>query len=207
MSRPHIKAVIFDLGNVLIDFDHFIAARRIRAFTDKTPKEIYCLFFDSGLTGLFEEGRITPVKFFSEVEKTLDLKIDFATFLPIWNEIFFLTEQNRRVYELAKGLRNSYRLGLLSNINILHYEYLKNNFPVFDAFHHIMTSFELGQRKPSPFVYQKALEMLQVQAGDVFYTDDRPELVAEAKRLGLRCAVFTGIEALKKDLLAIGITS
>ena len=205
MSSPHIKAIIFDLGNVLIDFDHSIAARRICELTNKTQGEIYRLFFDSGLTALFEEGKIAPDKFFSEVKNTLNLKIDYEVFLPIWNEIFFLTERNRQVYELAKGLKSNYQTGILSNINILHYEYLKNNFPIFDVFHHVMVSFELGKRKPHHLIYQKALKALRVGAGEVFYTDDRPELVASAKGLGLCGAVFTGIEALKKDLLGTGI--
>jgi putative hydrolase of the HAD superfamily len=204
INRP-IKAIIFDLGNVVIDFDHTIAARKICRLCAKTMREVYRLFFDSGLTALFEEGKVTPGDFFSEVKKLLSLKIDYASFLPIWNEIFFLTERNRQVYNLAKNLKGSYRIALLSNINILHYNYLKDNFPIFDVFEYIMLSFELGQRKPHPLIYQKTLETIGVEAQDVFYTDDRPELIASAGALGLVGTVFTGIASLKRDLLNIGV--
>ncbi len=200
-----IKAVIFDLGNVLIDFDHTIAAKKISMFADKTPQEIFNLFFDSGLTALFEEGKIAPLNFFSEVKKMLNLELEYNQFLPIWNEIFFLTEKNQAVYNLAKILKDHYKIALLSNINVLHFEYLKKNFSVFDVFHNIVTSFEVGYRKPDPLIYKKTLDLLKATPQNTFYTDDMAELTEKACRLGIRGFVFRGIEQLKIDLLDSGI--
>ena len=205
VRKGGVKAVIFDLGNVLIDFDHTIAAKRISGFTDKTPQEIFNLFFDSELTALFEEGKISPLIFFSEVKKMLNSKLDYAQFLPIWNEIFFLSEKNQAVYSLAKLLRGRYKIALLSNINILHFDYLKKNFSVFDAFQNIVTSFEYGIRKPDPLIYKKALDLLEISPQNAFYTDDRPELIEKACTLGIRGFVFRGIEQLKRDLSGNGI--
>ncbi len=205
MDNNHIEAIIFDLGNVLVDFDHTIAAKKISKFTTKSPQEIFNLFFDSELTGLFEEGKISPLEFFLKVKKMLNLKLDYEQFLSIWNEIFFLTEKNQAVYNLAKNLRNHYKIVLLSNINILHFDYLKKNFSVFDVFHHIITSFELGFRKPHPFIYQKTFNIIETLPHNIFYTDDRFELVESACRLGIHGFTFEGIEQLKKDLLVSGI--
>ena len=69
-----IKAIIFDLGNVLLDFDHRLAAERVSKFTDKSAEEILNLFFDSELTGLFEEGKIAPAEFFLKIKEALNLK-------------------------------------------------------------------------------------------------------------------------------------
>ena len=205
MENNKIKAVIFDLGNVLVDFDHMIAARRISAFTDKDPQEIFNMFFDSELTGLFEEGKITPPVFFSEIKKMLNLRLDYNRFLPIWNEIFFLTEKNQAVYNLAKVLKKEYKVALLSNINILHHDYLKKNFSVFDAFHNIITSFESGIRKPDPLIYKKALDLLKAAPQNTFYTDDRAEFIEKACTLGIRGFVFRDAEQLKRDLSGNGI--
>lgn len=203
--KNNIRAVIFDLGRVLIDFDHFQAARRISGFCDKKEDEIFQMFFDSPLTVSFGEGKISPLDFFAQVKKALDLKLDYAAFVPIWNEIFFLTEENKKVYHLAKKLRENYRVALLSNVNVLHFEFIKERFPILDAFHSIITSFEAGVGKPHPLIYRKALDALAVSAGDAFYTDDRAELVEESRKLGIRGFVFTGVEQLIKDLLASGI--
>ena len=200
-----VKAIIFDLGNVLIDFDHMMAARKISGFTDMAAQDIFDLFFDSSLTASFEEGRISPRDFFSKVKKKLNLKLDYEGFVPIWNEIFFLSEKNRAVYQLAKSLKGRYKLSVLSNVNFLHLEYIKKKFPIFDAFHNVITSCELGFNKPDPAIYKKALEILGVEPGDAFYTDDRAELIEKAKELGIRSFVFTGVEQLRKDLRGSGV--
>lgn len=205
MENHNIKAVIFDLGNVLVDFDHTIAARRIAAFSHKSAQEIFGLFFDSELTGLFEEGKITPQEFFLKVKDALSLKLGYATFVPIWNEIFFLSKKNREVYNIANSLSRHYKAALLSNINISHFNYLKKNFPVFNAFHHIITSYEAGLRKPHPLIYQKALQILESQAENVFYTDDRAELVEKASELGIRAFHFQSVDKLAEDLLSAGV--
>lgn len=200
-----IEAVIFDLGNVLIDFDHRIAASRIAGFTDKAPDEIFGLFFDSELTRLFEEGKISPQNFFLKVKEILSFKLSFDEFTAIWNDIFFLTGENLAVYKLAQDLKRRYKSTLLSNINVLHLEYIKKRFPVFDAFHNVIVSCELGIRKPKAEMYCAALKMLGVAAGNTFYTDDRPELVESASSLGIRGFVFQGVEKLKRDLAGAGI--
>jgi putative hydrolase of the HAD superfamily len=205
MDNNKINVIIFDLGNVLVDFNHRIAADRISKFTEKSPDEIFNIFFDSELTGLFEEGKISPKDFFSKIKDMLNLELDYDAFLPIWNEIFFLTKENLAVYNLAKQLKNNYKIALLSNINILHFDYLKEKFPVFDAFHNIIASYEVGARKPHPLIYKKTLDILESLPRQVFYTDDRPELAQSAKELGIRGFVFRGIEQLKEDLVNSGV--
>jgi len=200
-----IKAIIFDLGNVLIDFDHRIAAKKISKLSGKSMDEIFMLFFDSPLTGLFEEGKISAQDFFLKVKEMLGLKITFEEFIPVWNGIFFLSEKNHAVYKMVQQLRDRYRILLLSNINILHFAYIKEQFLVFEPFHHVVTSFDLKMRKPDPEIYQKALALLGTKAEETFYTDDRPELVSAAKQLGIRGFVFEGKEQLKKDLLSVGV--
>lgn len=200
-----IKAVIFDLGNVVINFDHSIAARRISCFTDKNPQEIYNLFFNSPVTQAFEEGKIAPLDFFLAVKEMLALEISYEAFLPIWNEIFFLTEENRVVYRLAKSLNHNYKLAVLSNVNILHMDFVRKNFPVFDAFHYVFTSYELGCIKPNPLIYKKVLELLSVSPSETFYTDDRAELIEKAAELGIRAFVYKSPEQLKEDLSKCGI--
>ncbi|MCM8796917.1 MAG: HAD family phosphatase [Candidatus Omnitrophica bacterium] len=200
-----IKGIIFDLGNVLIDFDHRIAAERISCFSDKNAEDIYNLFFDSALTATFEKGKISPQDFFLSLKQMLNLNIDYQTFLPIWNEIFFLTQKNQAVYQLAKGLKSRYHTALLSNINKLHFEYLKDKFTVFDAFHRLFTSYELGYRKPEPEIYEKALGLLGLAPEECFYTDDRQELVEAALKMGINAFVFSNVAKLKESLAETGI--
>jgi putative hydrolase of the HAD superfamily len=204
-TRAKIKVIVFDLGRVVLDFDHHIAAERMSRFTDKTPRQIFNLFFDSELTRLFEAGRITPKNFFLVVEKTLKLELSYRQFLPIWNQIFFLSKKNTAVYRIASALKEKYRLAILSNINILHFNYIKKNFPVLNVFHHFILSYKVGVIKPEPLIYRKALQILSVSPENVFYADDRSELVEGAKALGIRAFVFQDPRQLKRDLLSCGV--
>jgi putative hydrolase of the HAD superfamily len=201
-----IKVILLDLGNVLIDFDYNISAQRIAHFCGKPPKEIAGLFFDSEITALFEAGKIAPPDFFAKLKEMLGLKLSYAAFTPIWNEIFFLSAKNRSVYSLVNNLKSRYRVVLISNIDILHYEYLKRYFPVFDIFDDLFLSYELGLVKPNPLIYQRALEALKAGPASVFYTDDRPDLVKSAQGLGIKSFVFNGFARLKSDLLSAGVS-
>ncbi|MCX5709436.1 MAG: HAD family phosphatase [Candidatus Omnitrophica bacterium] len=200
-----IKGIIFDLGDVILDFDHRIAAAKIAKFTDMSGEDIYDLFFDSTATGLFEEGKISPEDFFKIVKEKLDLKLNFEEFVPIWNEIFFFSEKNLAAYNIARSLKNNYRVVLLSNINFLHLEYIKKTFPILDAFHDILASCELKLRKPDARIYSKALEVLGTQPAETFYTDDRADLIEGARKLGLNGFVFSSAIALKADLAGFNI--
>ncbi|MFA5361664.1 MAG: HAD family phosphatase [Candidatus Omnitrophota bacterium] len=204
-SNASIQGIIFDLGRVLVDFDHGIAARKLSGVMHKTPQEVYDLFFSSGLTQLFEAGKLSPEEFFLKIKEALGLCMEYDDFLPVWNGIFFLSDENKALYGLVKGLRKRYKVLLLSNINVLHYNYLKEHFPVFDVFHAVVTSFETGVIKPDPRIYRKALEVLAMPAQTVFYTDDRPELIEGALSLGIKGFVYRGVEQLKIDLSSCGI--
>lgn len=195
-----IKVILFDLGKVLVDFDHKRATQRISAFCHKTPIEIYNLFFESSVTIDFEAGKITPEKFYQAVKDMLDLKLSYESFIPIWNDIFFLSPKNRLVFKLVNTLRANYKTALLSNINILHYQHIKKNFPVFGVFNKVFLSFELGLIKPDKKIYSKVIEDLKVNPQEIFYTDDRSELVESAKSLGIKASVFVNFEQLINDL-------
>jgi len=201
-----IKVLLFDLGRVLVDFDHLRAAQRIAGFCSKTPAQIYDLFFESGVTIAFEAGKITPEDFYLQVQQMLDLKLSYVSFEPIWNDIFFLSAKNRLVFGLVNSLRVNYKTALFSNINILHYEHLKKNFPVFGAFDKIFLSFQMGLVKPDKEAYNVVIQGLGVVPEEIFYTDDRPELVESAKSLGIQGCVFTNFSQLVSDLGNHGIT-
>jgi len=200
-----IKVLLFDLGRVLVDFDHLRAAERLAAFCSKTPRQIYDLFFESEATLAFEAGKISPQDFYLQVKQVLDLKLSYTSFEPIWNDIFFLSAKNRSVFGLVNNLRVNYKTAMLSNINILHYEYLKKNFPVFGVFDKVFLSFQLGFIKPDKEAYNLVIRGLKVSPQEIFYTDDRPELVESAKSLGLRGCVFTSFSQLISELRDNGI--
>jgi putative hydrolase of the HAD superfamily len=189
-----------DLGNVLINFNHWIAANKFAKFSSRNLDDIYNLLFDSPFTSSFEVGAIKPEAFFLAMKEELGMSIDYNRFLPIWNEIFFLTSDNVQVYQLVRTLKERFKVIMISNINQLHFEYLKENFRIFDPFDKIILSYEVGVRKPHPKIYTVALDQCAVSNHEAFYIDDRLDLVEAASRLGIRGVQFKSFELLKRNL-------
>jgi len=205
MKQNKYDVIICDLGNVLINFDHRIAVKRILDYTPKKEADIYALFFDSPLTGLYEEGKISSDEFFYRVKEFLRLDMDYNTFLPIWDEIFFETPINIKMQNFLRGIKSKYKLVMMSNLNEIHFEFLRKKMDIFSEFDRLVLSYEVGFRKPAPEIYKLALDFAQTQASRAFYIDDRKDLVEAASRLGIRGVVFDGepgFERITKELEA-----
>ena len=199
------KLIIVDLGNVLINFNHWIAANKFIKFSLSSLDDIRNLLFDSPLLHNFENGEMTPEDFFLAVREELALDIDYDRFLPIWNEIFYLTSDNLQVYKLLQTLRGQSKIILLSNINQLHFEYLKENFNVFGRFDRLVLSYKIGLRKPESEIFQYTLDLFSIPAEQAFYIDDREDLIAQARRLSIAGVTFKSFPQLNTVLLDAGI--
>ena len=204
-KAKEIKAVIFDLGNVLIGFDHTIAVKKILKHTPKKSRDIYDLFFDSDLTQEFEKGKTGTLEFFQQVKTALELKISYGEFLPIWNEIFFSKPESE---DFVGSLNSGIKLALLSNINQLHYEYIREEFSstigLFEA-DKIIPSFRTGFIKPDKEIYDLALKALDVPRESVVYVDDRLDLIEAALSYGIKSIQFKSAKELKQKFQDLGI--
>lgn len=200
-----VKAIIFDLGNVLIGFDHRIAVKRILTHTLVPEQEIYDLFFDSRLTNDFERGSISPLSFFEKVKSMLGLSLSFDEFSPIWNEIFFSKHDTE---EFIGSLDPGLPLLLLSNINKLHYEHIRRIFSsamdLFDT-NSIIPSYTTGFVKPEKEIYDIAIATSGVKKDELVYVDDRRDLIEAAQSYGIRSIQFEGVAQLAKEFKKLGI--
>ncbi|MBU4589516.1 MAG: HAD-IA family hydrolase [Candidatus Omnitrophica bacterium] len=204
MTQNKYDAIICDLGNVLIDFDHRIAVKKILCCTPKKEEDVYDLFFDSGLTEAYEEGKIDTNEFYRRVKEFLKLDMEGDKFFPIWNDIFFETPLNIKMCDFLKGVKSKYKLVLISNLNVTHFEFLKPRMRIFNEFDKLVLSYEVGYRKPAPEIYKVALDFARVGPEKAFYIDDRRDLIEGAGKLGIKGMVFDGeaaFERVKKELI------
>jgi len=80
----------------------------------------------------FETGLIEPPDFVAEISRILDLHMDYADFCKLWSSIFtdpLIPEA------MLEGLAARYRLVLLSNTNAIHFEMIRENYPMLRHFH------------------------------------------------------------------------
>jgi putative hydrolase of the HAD superfamily len=196
MTKPEL--IIFDLGRVLVDFDFRLVIRRLKRYTIFTEKEIRRYFMQTPLWDAFERGEVEPKDFFMQLSKELKLqKLTFKEFAPMWNSIF--TEKHDTVSILAR-LKGRYRIALLSNVNIMHWEHIIETHDFIQWFDHPVASWVVGSRKPDPDIYRATLHIAGVTPPKAVFIDDVESHVLAARSLGMRAHRFTSAQQLARDL-------
>lgn len=203
MAKDSIKAIFFDLGRVLIDFNHLQIVEKLSARCENHPRQETQTMFASifratqSLCSRFDSGHISPEDFHSEICREFRLDLSFQAFVTIWNETF---KENPEVISLVKQLANQYTLVLISNTNPLHFEYILKEFPVISLFDASVLSYEAGLCKPDTRIYRTALARAGVEPSQSVYIDDILEYVVAAEKIGIRGIHFTSANVLKKRL-------
>ncbi len=192
-----VRVIIFDLGKVIVDFDHFVICRRLSRYCTFTPNEIYRKIFTSGLEAQFDEGSLTAYKFIINIKKQLQLNIAMDEFKLIWNHIFKL---NPGIALLIKSLKKNYRLLCLSNTNMLHFEYCMKKFALLQYFDDFILSYKIGKRKPHCKIFKAALTKAHYAAQACLYIDDMAEYVKTAEAMGMKAIHFKSVQQLKNQL-------
>jgi putative hydrolase of the HAD superfamily len=120
--------------------------------------------------------------------RRLNLSLDYAEFRETWNKV--LDPETILSESLFIQLGARCRLALLSNTDPIHVECLEQRFAFGRHFPIRVYSCSVGASKPSPAIYQTALERLGVAAREALYIDDIQEFVDAAKRVGMDAIRF-----------------
>lgn len=196
------RAVIFDLGRVLVNFDFKRGYRALEGLCPYRAAEIPVRLAGSGLVDRFETGLIEPRDFVAQMCAVLDLKIGYDDFCGIWRSIFTETLVPEA---LLAGLAARYRLLLLSNTNAIHFEGLRETHGILRHFHDLVLSYEVKAMKPQPEIYRAAIARAGCPAEECFYTDDIPAYVMAGRNLGIDAVQFQSAAQLERELAARGI--
>jgi putative hydrolase of the HAD superfamily len=125
------------------------------------------------------------------------LALSFEAFVPIWNEIFI---ENPEVSEMILLQRGTWRLGLLSNTNALHFNYVLSKFPIVQVFDRWILSHEVGFKKPAIEIFQKAVAWAGVEPENILFIDDLKKNVDAALSLGIQGIHFVSARQLREEL-------
>lgn len=201
--RPTPRAIIFDMGRVLIDIDFAQLARRFpNVFFDVGEIIRFSNADDPAFTA-FNRGEMTPEDFHRHVCGRFGREIGFADFRAVWTGIFTpMVGMEGLVGELRRGGR--WRLGLLSDTDPLHWEYICGAFPWIPAsFPRPTLSFREGLCKPAPEIFRRAAAAVACAPGECLFIDDREDNVAGARAVGMAATQFTGVAALREFLQSL----
>lgn len=196
----------FDLGKVLLNFDHDIACRQLAEVLGTTPDVILDDVFHSGEQWKYERGEITTLDLHRWLCDRYDVDAKLEDVCHAASHIF---EPIPGSVEIATRLHAAgHRLGILSNTCDAHWEYcLEKPFPfLHDLFPIHALSFRLRAMKPNAEIYAQAAQLCGVSPEAIFFVDDRADNVEGAKRAGYDAVLFQGPQSLHDALVARGVS-
>ena len=175
-----IDAVIFDIGNVLLTFDYFIAERALVSHTGiETPPSVEDLHphrIDH------ETGRSSREDFIRIVREAFAHDGPEDHFMELWTRIF---QVNEPMVGWARSLHGKTPLFLLSNIGCIHHDHIFEEYEFFGSlFRDGIYSYKAGVMKPEARIFELAKSQFGVDPARTLYIDDLEENVHGAESVG-----------------------
>lgn len=201
--RQEYKAIVFDLGNVLLPFDYRKIIDKLEQVESGLGKK-FVGFYKSNyeIHRKFERGEFSDDEFTRIMLDVLDHKVTEEKFYEIYSKIFTVNEV---LVAALPSLKKNYRLVLMSNTNAIHQKYGWGNYEFLKYFNKLVLSHEVGAVKPEKKIYAAVEAFTQKQPEEHFYADDVLEYVSAAKELGWDASQFVGNAKLFDEFKKRGI--
>ena len=178
------RFVYFDLGNVLVKFDHAIATRQLAELAGCSLADSQFALFDSGLEMRYETGLVSSAEFSAEINRQLKVQLSECDVLEAVSAIF------EPILDILRGLRHiqasGVGIGLLSNTCEGHWEWLRRRrWTTVDGwFDPVVLSYEAKLMKPDAALYLHCEQRCGFSGSQIFFTDDRADNIAAAAAQG-----------------------
>ena len=177
---PQINAVIFDIGNVLLTFDYFIAERALLSHTGREAAPSIEELHPHRMA--HETGTISREEFIRIVREAFAHDGPEDHFVELWTRIF---QVNTPMLQWARSLHGKTPLYLLSNIGCIHHDHIFEEYDFFKTlFIDGIYSYKAGVMKPEPRIFEMAQTQFGVDPSTTLYIDDLEENVRGAESVG-----------------------
>ena len=196
------RAIIFDIGNVLVFHDNDQLCLNLARLYELDAVEVRAHVFASESGRRAALGELTAAGMHAEFCRRFGVTANYPDFATAFSSHF---TPNTAIEPLIRSLAGRFRLLTLSNTNPMHVEYMREHLRILDAFDDLLLSCELGLGKPQPEIYAEAVRRSGCSAAQCLFTDDVPAYVDAARAAGLKGIVFTDAAAFERDLRSRGI--
>jgi epoxide hydrolase-like predicted phosphatase len=198
-----IKAVVFDVGGVLIrtpDRSSRLAWEQRLGLDEWESEEIV---FGGEMGTKAQVGEVSDEALWRWVGRRLELN---SAQLDDFRRDFWRGDVlDLDLVDYIRRLRPRYRTAIISNATDALRGRLTNEYPIDDAFDLIVVSAEEHTMKPEREIYLRALARLGRPAGEVIFVDDSPANVTAAQELGMESLLFHPTIDLVRELAQFGV--
>ena len=196
------KAVVFDLGGVLIHWDPRLLYRKLlptEAEVEQFLSTVCTLDWDAQQDSgrPLEEGIAKLVARFPDQTLLIEAWRDRFTemVLPIRDSIELLRELREREVPLYA----------LSNWGADEFEAIRHLFPFLKWFAGIVISGRVGLVKPGPEIFGLLVREHGLNPAEVAFIDDQPPNVEAARQLGFQSILYSSPADLRTELVGLGL--
>lgn len=185
MTIQPIKALLFDLGGVLINIDFARTLQAWSAFSKLSFAELKVAFQQDLAYQQHETGEIDAAQYFEHLRTTLKLNASDQQIAAGWNAVLL-----DEISETAEVIREACtRLQIpcyvLTNTNPTHHAvWRQRHARLMAMFERVFVSSEIRLRKPHRAVFEFVGREIGVPAQSILFLDDSAENVAGAKASG-----------------------
>ncbi|MHA1292159.1 MAG: HAD family hydrolase [Promethearchaeota archaeon] len=202
-----IKAIIFDLGGVLVDLDFTKFLEEIIEISPLNKPHSLLLLEFWRQSDRYHQGKISDEEFFHQSCELLQFcDLNQERFYESFNSV--ISGKNEEVIEILNKIKlmKKYKLILLSNVNSSHWNYLrKMNWKFLNIFDDYILSFKVKMTKPDPQIFKLAIEKAGCSPNEIVYIDDGLNNISSARELGIYTIHFTDIKELIKEFKKLEI--
>ncbi|MFL5882176.1 MAG: HAD family hydrolase [Actinomycetes bacterium] len=194
------KAVVFDLGGVLIDWDPRHLYRKLLA-DEAAVEEFLATVCTPEWNAELDRGRPFAEGVAELVERHPEHAAAIAAYHERWPEMV-AGDIPGTVEVLAELRAAGVPLYALTNWSAETFAITRGRFEFLEWFDGLLVSGEERVTKPDPAIFQLLLDRFGLDPTATVFVDDSEANVAAARRLGFDAIGFTGHEELRRELVA-----
>lgn len=179
-----IRNIIFDMGNVLVDYQPMEYTRRFFPEVDQAA-QVCKELFGGPEWPLLDEGILEPQEAILRICRRLPESMHMRTkelFDHWFDELSMIPETNRLGKELKQ---KGYHIYILSNAAYSFHQYC-SSIPLFPLLDGYIVSADEKLVKPDPAIYQLLCERYHLSPEECFFIDDRLDNVEAARECGMK---------------------
>ena len=200
-----IKNIIFDMGNVLIDFSPMQYVQKLNIKDKDEEQKIFNATYLNYKSIYMDYGMISDEEFVDHVVKGIgeEYRDKIRKLILNWTDNLTPIEG---MEELIVELKNKgYKLYLLSNASFNQHNYWEK-IPAHKYFDGKIVSCDVKEVKPFKEIYEALYKTYNIKPEESFFIDDLIINIFGANRTGMEGYVFTGdVGELRRELKSRGI--